>query len=141
MEDLEFVFETPVISSGLASSDSGKSQSDSTSDSAVNISVTEQAKQKLRALHQQSPDKMLRISVKAGGCSGYQYEFLLDNKSDAAKDDFVTHGDVSLLLDNISAGFLTNAIVDYQKKLSGESFHIINPNAVNSCGCGVSFSA
>ncbi len=130
MEDLEFVFEAPS-----ASPDSNKAES------LANISVTEQAKQKLRALHQQNPDKMLRIRVKAGGCSGYQYEFLLDDKDKASKDDYITHDDIALLLDNVSAGFLTNAIVDYQKKIAGESFQIINPNAVNSCGCGVSFSA
>ncbi|MCH9845521.1 MAG: iron-sulfur cluster assembly accessory protein [Alphaproteobacteria bacterium] len=135
MEDLEFVFEASSVPSGAMVADSKKSGS------VANLSITEQAKQKLRALHNQSPDKMLRIRVKAGGCSGYQYEFLLDDKDKASKDDYIEHDDVALLLDNISAGFLTNAIVDYQKKLAGESFQIINPNAVNSCGCGVSFSA
>ena len=136
MEDLEFVFEataTPLAES--TSHDSNKPQP------VANISITEQAKQKLRSLHQQSPDKMLRIRVKAGGCSGYQYEFLLDDKNKAVANEHITHDDVTLLLDNVSAGFLNNAIIDYQKKLAGESFQIINPNATNSCGCGVSFSA
>ncbi len=136
MKDLEFVFETPpVFEAADELPDSTKIQP------AANLSVTEQAKQKLRALHTQSPDKMLRIRVKAGGCSGYQYEFLLDDKDKASENEHITHDDVTLLLDNVSAGFLNNAIIDYQKKLAGESFQIINPNATNSCGCGVSFSA
>ncbi len=111
--------------------------------------LTQDARARLQYLQQQAPEKRLRISVKAGGCSGYQYEFLLEDyqqSSDSASDDLQQYADknigvaVELLIDKISLGFLQQAMIDYQTNLAGENFSIINPSATSSCGCGVSFA-
>jgi iron-sulfur cluster insertion protein len=87
-------------------------------------------------------DKLgLRISVKGGGCSGFQYHFELDHP---AADDLVADLDegVQLMIDAMSNMYLDGATLDYKDDpLNGSAFTISNPNAKTSCGCGSSFSA
>lgn len=80
--------------------------------------------------------RMLRVAVLGGGCSGFQYEFRLEERP--AEGDAVLGGRV--LIDSDSMPFLGGAVVDYEEKLIGAKFVIQNPNATSSCGCGTSFA-
>ena len=81
----------------------------------------------------------LRVAVKAGGCSGFNYDMYFD--SEVAGDDVVSEFDgVRVVVDAESAGLLTGATLDFADGLSGAGFHITNPNATRTCGCGNSFS-
>ena len=81
----------------------------------------------------------LRVAVKPGGCSGYSYEMFFD--SEVAEDDLVRQfGTVRVVVDPASAELLTGATLDYNDGLQGAGFHITNPNATRTCGCGSSFS-
>jgi iron-sulfur cluster insertion protein len=81
----------------------------------------------------------LRISVEGGGCSGFSYKF--DLAADAAADDLRIEKDgATVLIDPMSAEFLTDSVIDYVDQLIGASFQIKNPNATAACGCGTSFS-
>ena len=83
----------------------------------------------------------LRISVKGGGCSGFQYHFELDTPT---QDDLVADLDehVQLMIDAMSNMYLDGATLDYQDDpLNGSAFVIKNPNAKTTCGCGSSFTA
>jgi iron-sulfur cluster assembly protein/iron-sulfur cluster insertion protein len=81
----------------------------------------------------------LRVAVKPGGCSGYSYEMFFD--SDVAADDIVREYDaVRVVVDPASAELLSGATLDYTDGLQGQGFHITNPNATRTCGCGSSFS-
>jgi len=81
----------------------------------------------------------LRLGVRAGGCSGFQYEMYFDGQIE--DNDVVTETDgVKLVLDEQSAGMLRGATVDYKEQgLQGSGFAIDNPNQQRSCGCGESF--
>ena len=82
--------------------------------------------------------KALRVAVEGGGCSGFQYDIKLD---DPAADDLVIQGaGQSVLIDQVSLPFLSNAVIDFTDELIGARFVIENPNAASSCGCGTSFS-
>lgn len=82
---------------------------------------------------------MLRVSVEGGGCSGFQYNFTLDDTR--AEDDLVIERDgATVLVDNVSLMYMNGAEIDYVDDLIGASFQIRNPNATASCGCGTSFS-
>ena len=81
----------------------------------------------------------LRVAVKPGGCSGYSYEMFFD--AEVLADDVVTtFDDVKVVVDAASAELLTGATLDYSDGLQGAGFHITNPNATRTCGCGSSFS-
>jgi iron-sulfur cluster assembly protein/iron-sulfur cluster insertion protein len=81
----------------------------------------------------------LRVAVRPGGCSGYSYDMFFD--SEVADDDIVrAFGDVRLVVDPESAELIKGATLDYRDGLQGAGFHITNPNATRTCGCGSSFS-
>ena len=81
----------------------------------------------------------LRVAVRPGGCSGYSYDMFFD--SDIADDDVVrTFGAVPVVVDPGSAELVKGATLDYRGGLQGAGFHITNPNATRTCGCGSSFS-
>jgi iron-sulfur cluster assembly accessory protein len=82
---------------------------------------------------------MLRVAVTGGGCSGFQYNFALDDVK--ADDDLVLERDGAVvLIDSLSLDFLRGAEIDFVDDLIGAAFKIKNPNAQSSCGCGTSFS-
>jgi iron-sulfur cluster assembly accessory protein len=84
-------------------------------------------------------DLALRVAVRPGGCSGYSYDMFFD--SEIADDDIVrTQGSVKVVVDAASAELLTGSQLDYSDGLQGAGFHISNPNATRTCGCGSSFS-
>ena len=84
-----------------------------------------------------SKDKgsFFRISIKGGGCSGFQYDFSFDN---FPQEEDLRHENI--LIDKTSADLLKGSEIDYVKELIGDSFKITNPQSKSSCGCGVSFS-
>jgi iron-sulfur cluster assembly protein/iron-sulfur cluster insertion protein len=82
----------------------------------------------------------LRVAVRPGGCSGYSYEMFFDSEIDEAEDLVREYGDVRVAVDSASAELLNGAILDYSDGLQDAGFHITNPNATRTCGCGSSFS-
>lgn len=81
----------------------------------------------------------LRISVQSGGCSGFLYNFLIDDKM-TTDDQIFTQNGVEVVMDFISLGLLNGSQLDYVEDLTGAKFVIKNPNAASACGCGNSFS-
>jgi iron-sulfur cluster assembly accessory protein len=81
----------------------------------------------------------LRVAVRPGGCSGFSYEMFFD--ADVAEDDVVREfGSVKVVVDQTSADLLKGSTLDYSDGLQGQGFHVTNPNASRTCGCGSSFS-
>jgi iron-sulfur cluster insertion protein len=81
----------------------------------------------------------LRVAVLAGGCSGFQYRFELDEA--AQEDDLVIErGGARVLVDPASLDLLAGAELDFADALMGSHFAVRNPNAKSACGCGTSFS-
>ena len=91
-------------------------------------------------LEQEGSDALaLRVAVRPGGCSGYSYEMFFD--SEIADDDIVRQdGGVRVVVDPASAELLKGSVLDYTDGLQDAGFHISNPNATRTCGCGSSFS-
>ncbi|QKX02418.1 HesB/IscA family protein [Wolbachia endosymbiont of Dirofilaria (Dirofilaria) immitis] len=148
-----------------------------------NINLTDSAIKKIYSLIEQEKNKnsVLRIAISGGGCSGFKYNFLMeqinknislggddddydyddefdDDEDDDYEDseDYKDHSNFSkkgkdiivndengkpvLMIDNCSAKFLNNSIIDYTENLSGSGFQINNALAKSRCGCGSSFS-
>jgi iron-sulfur cluster assembly accessory protein len=104
------------------------------------VTLTDTAAEKIRELvagDQAEAGQALRVAVRGGGCSGFQYALALD----AAKDDdhVFEHKGVSVLVDKLSMQFVFGSEVDYVDGLQGAGFTVNNPNVVAACGCGSSF--
>jgi iron-sulfur cluster assembly accessory protein len=86
-------------------------------------------------------EKMLRVSVEGGGCSGFQYNFTLDDNRNPDDRVFEKEG-IKVVVDAVSYGFVKGATVDYVEELIRSSFMVTtNPNAEGGCSCGSSFTA
>ncbi len=112
------------------------------------VTLTEKATEKAHELMREenkdrAPDKQyqgLRVYVRGGGCSGYQYGMKFEDT--VADDDTVIEKDgLMIILDPQSIPLLNGVVIDYLDSLQGSGFAIKNPNAKTTCGCGSSFSA
>jgi iron-sulfur cluster insertion protein len=107
------------------------------------INVTPAAASKINELlvEENKVNAGLRVFVQGGGCSGFQYGLMIDEgEGDATTDSVIESNGVRLLVDPISARYLSGAEVDFVDNVTGGGFTIKNPNAKSTCGCGSSFS-
>ena len=79
----------------------------------------------------------LRVGVRGGGCSGFQYALAFDTVRDG-DEVFEDHG-LRILVDRPSLPYVRGAVVDYVESLQGAGFKVDNPNVIAACGCGSSF--
>ena len=79
----------------------------------------------------------LRVGVRGGGCSGFQYQLAFDEQRDG--DVVFDHEGLRLLVDNQSLPYVDGSTIDYVDSLQGAGFQVNNPNVVAACGCGSSF--
>jgi iron-sulfur cluster assembly accessory protein len=85
------------------------------------------------------PSFGLRIAVRGGGCSGFEYA--LDFEQDPRDDDWVyQQSGLTVFVDAVSARYLEGTSIDYVLGMTGAGFKFSNPKAVGTCGCGSSFT-
>jgi len=100
--------------------------------------LTQPAIERVKGFLEKNPGKHFRISVEAGGCSGYQYDFGFDTKQE---DDLtIPAGGLDVLVAPQAMGYLNGSTVDFVDDFKGTGFTVTNPNATGTCGCGVSFT-
>ena len=106
----------------------------------MTVTVTERAARRIgEILRKEAPGSMLRVSVEGGGCSGFQYKFDIEKSRES--DDLVIERDAAtVLIDQVSLGYLAGSEIDFVDDLIGAAFRINNPQATASCGCGTSFA-
>jgi iron-sulfur cluster assembly protein len=104
------------------------------------IALTEKAAGKIAELlgsQEDSEGQALRVAVRGGGCSGFQYALAFDR---AKEEDHIFEVDgVAVIVDKASMQFVFGSEVDYVEGLQGAGFQVNNPNVVAACGCGSSF--
>ena len=104
------------------------------------IALTDIAAQKVKALIDQEgrDDLRLRVAVQPGGCSGLRYQLFFDERS-LDGDILSDYDGFSVVVDRMSAPYLTGAKIDFADRIDAQGFTIDNPNAQGSCACGDSF--
>ena len=104
------------------------------------LALTASAARRINALNAaESAAKMFRVTVNGGGCSGFQYDFKLDDAR--ADDDLTFERDGAVLVtDPVSLDLIAGSEIDFAEDLMGAYFQVRNPNATSSCGCGTSFA-
>ena len=103
------------------------------------VQLTDIAAQKVSQFlaSETAEDAGLRVGVKGGGCSGFQYQLALDERKEG--DHVFEDRGVRVIVDEASLGLVDGSVVDYQESLMGAGFEVKNPNVVAACGCGSSF--
>ena len=96
--------------------------------------ITPQAQLKISLICDST--EWFRVSVRAGGCSGFEHAFSVVSQIDPEHDIMVGQ----VCMDLSSAEILQNAVLDYRVDLSGSQFKLTVPEATSACGCGQSFS-
>ena len=104
------------------------------------VILTAAASAKVRALLEQEGRAALalRVAVQPGGCSGLRYQLYFDDRS-LEGDQVTEFSGVDVIVDRMSAPYLTGAVIDFVDTIEQQGFTIDNPNATGSCACGDSF--
>jgi iron-sulfur cluster assembly accessory protein len=108
------------------------------------VTLTPAAIKKVKEVMEQQDPKpaALRIGIRGGGCSGFQYALEFDGAGVAGPNDSIENYDgLLVIVDNISAMYLEGCEVDYLETLEASGFKFNNPNVKSTCGCGSSFQA
>ena len=105
------------------------------------INLSPVAASKVKSLLEQEgrDDLRLRLGVQPGGCSGLIYQLYFDERT-LDGDLLAEFGGVEVVVDRMSAPYLTGATIDFSDTIEKQGFTIDNPNAGSSCACGDSFS-
>ena len=104
------------------------------------VTISQRAAKRIAAILAGEGEKaLLRLAVTGGGCSGFQYNFALD-ETRMADDLFIEEGGARIVIDPVSLDFLVGAEIDFTDGLIGQAFKVNNPNATAACGCGTSFT-
>ena len=103
------------------------------------IKLTIEAAKEIERMSKDSDsDKLLRIFIEPGGCSGFEYGMSMDRAKDT--DQLGESHGVHFAVDGESVDYLSGTEIHFDDGLSGKGFEIRNPNAQTTCGCGKSFS-
>lgn len=106
------------------------------------ITITPSAIEQLQRIRKEKDvpaDLGLRVGVRGGGCSGFEYQLGFDQPQD--DDQRFDIGGITVLLKPAHALYLIGMEVDWATGLENRGFAFNNPNATDTCGCGTSFSA
>ena len=106
------------------------------------ITVTENAARQIQQLIEKQHVEAtgLRVGVKAGGCSGFEYIFAWEPSPGESDLVFDGPGGVRVWIDPRSHRLLDGTTLDYDVSLLSRGFVFQNPHAKSTCGCGTSFS-
>ena len=104
------------------------------------VTLTQEAAVQLKRIlaEETDPDLGLRVFVAGGGCSGFQYQIVLENGIRDG-DEINDVDGLKVYVDQFSSKYLEGAQIDFVNQLMGGGFTVHNPNAVSSCSCGQSF--
>jgi iron-sulfur cluster assembly protein len=105
------------------------------------ITLTDKGAEKVREFlssqHAVAPTAGLRVGVRGGGCSGFQYALAFDEQHDG--DTIFEDKGIRLLVDTPSLPYVKGSTIDFVDGLQGAGFKVDNPNVIAACGCGSSF--
>uniref|UniRef100_A0A7S0E6N7 Core domain-containing protein n=1 Tax=Phaeocystis antarctica TaxID=33657 RepID=A0A7S0E6N7_9EUKA len=111
----------------------------------LSVAITERCAQRITSLNERRKEgtleRMLRLSVEPGGCSGFSYKFEMTDASDMEEEDTVfEEAGAKVVVDEGSLALLTGAVVDFEDDMLKSAFVIAeNPMSESGCGCGTSF--
>lgn len=104
------------------------------------ITLTRNAINACRKIITKDSAKVLRLSLKGGGCNGFEYRFNLVDPNLGKGDEKIKIGDLDIIICGKSLMYLLGTEIDWKTDIMGSTFYFNNPNAQSTCGCGSSFN-
>ena len=108
------------------------------------LNVTRNCVERIRKLASKRTHPIyLRVFVDAGGCSGFQYKFELEEDHLLEDDDIIIEkeGNVRIVIDPESMKLIQGSTIDFSESMIKSSFEVLNnPQSEKACGCGSSFA-
>ena len=105
----------------------------------MEIEMTEKAFQKFVETSKSEDKDIVRIGVKGGGCSGFQYVLeLIDDKDIDQEEDiqaFNNQYGIMFVMDVFSKQYLKGTIIDYKESLMETGFKFEGMKTTKTCGC------
>ena len=94
------------------------------------FTLTESAKEQMIKLCNEHETDAVHLSVKGGGCSGFQYEWGFVKEEEINKgDEVIDLGEAKFVVDGISVMYVAGTEVDYVREVFGSHFNINKRNA------------
>ncbi len=88
---------------------------------------------------QSNPNLLFRLSVDQGGCAELYY--IMGFTEQATAEDLIYECDgISIVINSQTLNYINGLTIDYSEDLMGGGFRFHNPIAIQTCGCGNSFS-
>ena len=104
------------------------------------ITLTQTAIQACRKIVSNDKTKVLKLSLKGGGCNGFEYRFDLTDSKLKKGDEKISIDDIDIQICGKSLFYLLGTEIDWKTDIMGSTFYFNNPNAQSTCGCGSSFN-
>jgi len=108
----------------------------------MGLSLTQAAAKRAKEVIEQDgiAGSYIRVAIKGGGCSGFNYDLFMDDKPlDEMDEEYVFFG-VKVVTNEICLTYIDGTEIDYVEGMYGAGFKFNNPNAKTTCGCAMSFS-
>ncbi|HEX2731236.1 MAG TPA: iron-sulfur cluster assembly accessory protein [Polyangiaceae bacterium] len=106
------------------------------------VHITDAAVQyaKRRLEQRGTPGAAVRLGIRGGGCSGFQYVIEFSDDPPRSRDTVSEFEGVKFYVDKKSLIYLGGSTLDYVKSLMFQGFKFLNPQEATNCGCGHSFT-
>ena len=104
----------------------------------VTATAVEYAKERLKK--RGTPEAAIRLGVKGGGCSGFNYVIEFSDDAPRSRDTVSEFGGVTFYVDKKSLLYLNGSTLEYVNTVMYQGFKFLNPQEASSCGCGHSFT-
>lgn len=108
------------------------------------VTVTAAAANEIRKIFSEQnldTSTYLRVGVKGGGCSGFEYTLDLIDSKNESDEEFAAEG-INIIVDPKSHIYLDGTTIDFKNEIMGRGFVFKPPEGSNThqCGCGQSFN-
>lgn len=104
------------------------------------ITVTSRVLEQFRRVIRSSGCASIRLSLKSGGCNGFEYRLEPTNDKLTRKEELYSKEGVDIQICASSAMYILGTEIDWKRDVMGETFTFSNPSTQSTCGCGSSFN-
>ncbi|NVK58227.1 MAG: iron-sulfur cluster assembly accessory protein [Alteromonadaceae bacterium] len=104
------------------------------------VTLTPEAIRHFEGKLKNHPDKIIRLSTKVSGCTGYAYVLDFADATEDGDEVLSVSDKLTVAVAKDAVSLLKNTEIDYVQEGVNGVIKYFNPNVVDECGCGESFN-